>query len=270
MSDMSEFDKISGEAAAEAAAGPKKGFLYKYCRVDTAVKIFQSCCVLLDSVNNFNDPFEGRAILNWPDDDVLRRHIKATHPQNQWREMYEEAIRRKSKCPDEFAPEAVESINKVGISCFSEIRDNLLMWGHYADKHQGVCIGFRYRKIYDNLIARFRETGVACMPSKVVYSDKFPVWDIASGNHGKDVLNSKARCWEYEQEWRIAALDTAGESLSLPKEAFSHVIFGAKSLDKDQARLFDLITARQYDDMIFQRAKIADREYKVEIVPWHP
>ena len=30
----------------------------------------------------------------------------------------------------------------IGILCLSEVRDSILMWGHYTDSHQGFVIGF--------------------------------------------------------------------------------------------------------------------------------
>jgi len=30
----------------------------------------------------------------------------------------------------------------IGVSCFSQEEDNLLMWSHYADKHKGLCLKF--------------------------------------------------------------------------------------------------------------------------------
>ena len=35
------------------------------------------------------------------------------------------------------------ALNPVGgVSCFSAIHDNLLMWGHYAQGHQGFCLEY--------------------------------------------------------------------------------------------------------------------------------
>jgi hypothetical protein len=30
----------------------------------------------------------------------------------------------------------------VGVLCLSEVRDSLLMWGHYTENHEGFVIGF--------------------------------------------------------------------------------------------------------------------------------
>ena len=31
---------------------------------------------------------------------------------------------------------------KTGIVCFSKTWKNPVLWGHYADKHKGICLGF--------------------------------------------------------------------------------------------------------------------------------
>ena len=41
--------------------------------------------------------------------------------------------------------ETKEQINKNrGLICFSKTWRNPLMWGHYAEKHMGMCLGVRY------------------------------------------------------------------------------------------------------------------------------
>lgn len=32
--------------------------------------------------------------------------------------------------------------SKVGVTCFSKLVDNFLLWSHYTDKHQGFCLEF--------------------------------------------------------------------------------------------------------------------------------
>ena len=32
--------------------------------------------------------------------------------------------------------------NQIGLICMSEVWDHPLLWGHYANKHQGLCLGF--------------------------------------------------------------------------------------------------------------------------------
>ena len=266
---MSDFAKTAKEVVDEVKKGPESGLIYKYCSADTAVKILQSGGVLLNSVEKFNDPFEGRAKPVWPDNNVLRQYLQKNHP-DKWEEAYENALRRKAEHPDEIPPDAREMINQIGVSCFSEIRDNLLMWGHYADRHQGVCIGFRYRALLDDIVARFAETEVACPLSKVDYSDEFPILEIATENNAKTVLDTKARCWEYEREWRICSRGRAEQLLPFPKGAFSQVIFGAKSSDQDKERVFKATVAGGYNPVTLLKAKIAKEKYKVGFDSWRP
>jgi len=35
-----------------------------------------------------------------------------------------------------------KEIDNAGITCFSKVRDDILMWAHYADKHKGLCFEF--------------------------------------------------------------------------------------------------------------------------------
>lgn len=39
--------------------------------------------------------------------------------------------------------------NLPRVCCFSETEDNILMWSHYADNHQGICLRFRSKQASD-------------------------------------------------------------------------------------------------------------------------
>ncbi len=36
---------------------------------------------------------------------------------------------------------------RIVLNTGSEKHKNILMWGHYADSHRGICIGFDYSKL---------------------------------------------------------------------------------------------------------------------------
>ena len=69
------------------------------------------------------------------------------------------------------AEKSFEERNKInlyerGVCCFSEKKDDILMWSHYADGHKGFCLEFITPKhnrdqevIYnqERLSARFKE-----------------------------------------------------------------------------------------------------------------
>ena len=247
--------------------GPRCGFLYKYCRAKTALAILKSRQVKMASVRDFNDLDEGRFRVKWPSDDELRRHVEEEHSGQSG--MYERGVERKRKFPDKPPPDVVGMVERMGISCFSEVRDDPLMWAHYADKHKGVCLGWRYKPVREAMERLFLRTDVVCLPMPVTYSDQFPVWEVGAGNYGINVPTTKARDWEYEKEWRIIAPESAGAFLPLPPDAFSHVILGAKTPKAQEERIISLASARPYNSnpskpLYLQKARIADGERGIE------
>ena len=265
---MSTFETVSAKSAFNMISGPESGMLYKFCSAKTALAILETHAVQLSSVKSFNDPFEGQFGVNWGSDEDLRRHIEQYHPGNPG--MYEKGIERKRKFPNKPPPDVVEMVAQMGVSCFSEIKEDPLMWGHYADKHKGVCIGFRYKNLLVHMKEVYMQTEVSCLLKKVSYSDEFPMWEYGMGNYGTNIPAMKASCWKHEKEWRIVALASANKFLSLPQKAFSHMIFGAKTSRMRENQIVGAALAEKYNSMAFLKARIVDGEYKLKFNEWRP
>ncbi len=95
-----------------------------------------------------------------------------------------------------------KAIRNVGVLSFSERRKDILMWGHYADSHSGICIGFDYYK----LLFDFREKPTP--PEQVKYPrvKEFPKWNPFVDDKVSQVNKyylTKAIDWDYEKEWRV-------------------------------------------------------------------
>jgi hypothetical protein len=85
-------------------------------------------------------------------------------------------------------------INDVGISCFSESDNVLLMWSHYADSHKGICLTFEVGE----------EDMFFNSPYKVDYPAKYPEFNPFEGkNELQLLLATKSQEWAYEKEVRI-------------------------------------------------------------------
>lgn len=90
----------------------------------------------------------------------------------------------------------------MGIACFSELNDSLLMWAHYANNHQGMCVEYNLLDINKKL--RFT-------PVPIIYSDKKTNFcslsqetvEVDSLRCFIESLTSKSQEWHYEKEWRI-------------------------------------------------------------------
>jgi len=88
-----------------------------------------------------------------------------------------------------------------GVICLSEKCDDILMWSHYTNRHQGICIGFS-RTDADPCGDDER-----CEP--VTYSSQYPKIDFGnllfdqSGKVTNLMMRYKFNQWSYEKEWRM-------------------------------------------------------------------
>jgi hypothetical protein len=89
----------------------------------------------------------------------------------------------------------------VGVLSLTEKRDNLLMWAHYAESHEGFAIGFRTaHPFFSRPDAKL---GGVHDIRKIRYSSKRPGRKFFSQLQLADTYFVKSRQWEYEQEWRM-------------------------------------------------------------------
>jgi hypothetical protein len=86
--------------------------------------------------------------------------------------------------------------NKYGMICFSSSWKNPLLWGHYAEYHKGMALGF---EVPEELLFKVDYT-----------TERFKVLFDAEKGEVKDgenvierLLTTKFKDWEYEQEYRL-------------------------------------------------------------------
>jgi hypothetical protein len=86
--------------------------------------------------------------------------------------------------------------DETGLLCFSKSWSNPVLWGHYADRHAGICMGFDVAKdhlhevMYEESLGRMKQdakTGELVLTTKEI--DK--------------LMRTKFKDWEYEQEMRF-------------------------------------------------------------------
>lgn len=142
-------------------------------------------------------------------------------------------------------PPAIESSihtalnSKIGILCLSESEepDNLLMWSHYADSHEGFAIEFDPAHSYFD--QRRSNSDDLRYLTKVKYQSDRPKLEFNTiDNFGEFLVKSIQ--WEYEQEWRMLTdLDSANKVIErndhhvylfdLPFSAIKSITLGCKS-----------------------------------------
>ena len=90
---------------------------------------------------------------------------------------------------------------KISVACFSEEKDNILLWAHYANNHKGICI--EYSAL--DLLQLFQ-----CFLLPVIYQKDLPtlssIMEINSLSSYKiafERISTKSDIWNYEKEWRV-------------------------------------------------------------------
>ena len=126
----------------------------------------------------------------------------------------------------------------IGISCFSEIHNHALMWGHYSNKHKGFCIEYDMSMLIDS------NPQIAGQLIPVIYTDIRPIidrnmissFDIKNGKieaaayankYFTKALVTKSKIWRYEKEWRVISKVSGGREVSF--DCVSGIYLGAKA-----------------------------------------
>jgi len=112
--------------------------------------------------------------------------------------------------------------NRLGIACFSECKDSVLMWSHYADMHKGICLEYDTNILSDFLLSHthFRFNEVDYGKSKMSKTRLKEYGSALVDDCGIKLTNDmlyliayyKARCWSYEEEWRLVRILDDSES----------------------------------------------------------
>lgn len=188
--------------------------------------------IKISRFSDLNDPFELMAV-NLSDDDE-RRAVKGFYDQ----------------------------INATkGVICFSAHWENPVLWGHYADKHRGMALGF---EVTNDLIFEAR------YENSRFHLPRDPVTDHAKPNEEtiQRILSTKFSDWKYENEWRIfVELKNVHLESSLYFEDFSEslklteVILGPKC-EMPKEKIYDLIVAMGLTAKVI-KARISHDEFKV-------
>jgi hypothetical protein len=242
--------------------------LYKYVPASLQVLLnLKSSVLYFGSPRGFNDPYDCN----------LYPRIKTPSPSqlSEFRAMYES----KSVVPDQARNELISmndeqlvkllstSAQKValnaierllstrGITCFSECNDNILMWAHYANSSQGLCLEF------DTAFEPFSKV-------RKVYYDPFPPEiDLTQGLLDGDYAEvdrlycTKSIDWAYEREWR-GIHSEAGTRFHYEQDCLTGIYFGS-NVDRSFLEIVCLILQGQSKTVKFYEGRRSQDEFKV-------
>jgi len=159
--------------------------------------------------------------------------------------------------------ENIRTIRKRRIYCMTPDPTSTLMWSHYAENHKGICLEFG---IDNPLMANAIE---------VIYEDDYPVWmpyDFEE-EHDRSItmILTKAKPWEYEEEFRLISLFYNGRPTPLqvvdgcfllPPGTLKSVIAGCES---DHEAIAAIVKAHT-PELPVKRAIRVPHKFKLQII----
>lgn len=149
----------------------------------------------------------------------------------------------------------------LGITCFSEKWNSILMWSHYAENHKGISIGFDEKALrYSQLFGKIR---------RVNYSTEYPELNPINKNKKSDEIKffHKSIDWEYEKEIRAINIyddkipSIKDRIITLEDKHIKEIIIGLKTPQKDKKEIINI--ARNKGIEIYQCYK-SDFEFKID------
>ncbi len=148
--------------------------------------------------------------------------------------------------------EIESEIDKLGVVCYSELEEEILMWSHYADGHRGMALVFDV------------ENPIAKSIAKVNYIEQLPEMNFESDPRNiksglSQTIISKSKSWEYEKEWR-QIISMKGKHIEYPGD-LKEIIFGCKCPREDMEMVWGITEPIYNDTITYSRLMIQDDLY---------
>lgn len=163
----------------------------------------------------------------------------------------------------------------LGILCLASCPTNLLMWAHYTDNYRGFVVEFDTQTpFFENLGGVHKDVGQL---TAVTYANSRPsIGPDSKTDPTVAFLFTKAKQWEYEQEWRLVRPLRAATKVipvdpfpthlfEIPARSITSVIVGHRMAKVDFEKLHDALRSPLLEHVALQRIQMADRDYAVTV-----
>ena len=181
--------------------------------------------------SEFNDPFDSRWFLDY--EKIIKSRFQREGETCPVELLNEESFQNYINLSEE---DTLYIRYAYCLTCFSSTPHSNLMWGHYANKHKGVCLE------YD--LSRLPNSMKLIMP--VVYTDKpfdaTELWDMDRVDDQYAVLCPllfKSADWSYEKEWRaiIRNKNYVTPYIEKTKNAITGIYYGFRAFGKERTEI---------------------------------
>ena len=141
---------------------------------------------------------------------------------------------------------------------------NELMWAHYADSHNGICIKYKFPSDVTtgdgtkNYVTYFKD---------VEYTSNLKKYAKQNSINTKDAFFAKGKSWKYENELRFLYYNPTNSDshISLPiSNCIEAIYFGVKCSDKDKQTVKNILKDRKCISYKYQLIGNKTEEIKEE------
>lgn len=222
----------------ETASVPNK--LYKYQSFDQySIINLINRRLYFSKPENFNDPYDCDPPFEIAKSHRTKKNIEALYIKvRSWvldKNYFDVTYSKNGKPNGRFERDYIASTKpireqiqaRVGVTCFSEKIDDMLLWSHYGDKHKGFCLEFDTQI---SLMEGQQQTSLY----KVKYSKsksyrQINISEILNKpNTLEKLLTVKSYQWRYEKEWRIFCNTGGNNTFRFNEKSLTGIYFGYK------------------------------------------
>lgn len=162
---------------------------------------------------------------NWSDKTIKERALK----------IYENAPIRDSKKAKEVTEKILQKYFDItGVLSLAFNSSSVRMWNEYAENHQGFCVGFDSKLLFESKIAG--KGGYVDYVEELPKIYPEPIMDFQTQANLQ--IFSKLKKWDYEEEYRLHMirdhkLEINDRRKYPPAEAFKEIIIGKNMAEED-------------------------------------
>lgn len=245
----------------------KNRYVFKYCPINKNLdKLISNNTLWFGEPQEFKDKFDCRYKIDVEPSEInilkfyFKKHLEENPSENEKLTLEEFSEKFHLPTKESFAKDLEEhhyknTFSKLGVTCFSEKYNDLLMWDHYADGYKGVCL------IFDLAIFKTKSDYYQFIGRKVRYFKSLPTcfFDATGKIETAQIIYSKLKDYKYENEIRELLnfqFEDSKRSIEFNPKALKGIIFGANCLESKKNELKDKLSCSNLNDVQFIESSI--------------
>lgn len=265
----------------------QKSSLFKFRPIDlNTLESLRDNYLFFNNPIDFNDPFDCRMNINYSGNE--KEWTKFLDRMKTPMEEREFTINHLSNF-NTFQNEKMNPMINHKVLSLSEKFDEILLWSHYTNNHQGICIEYNTHRIdemddlqfmiFDKEYVNYplNDSGINnILPiKKVSYlkslpSEFNPLRD-SSDELDKFIL-TKYEKWCYEKEWRILTHNEnliKSKKVRLTSDGIKRVIFGLKTSLKDIRNVDTFLRHNpNYNNIKISKINVNENKYSLGVITY--